>query len=124
MAPEIQIRTIGDIAVVACHGRLVEGPETSELDRCARALLEMRHRHVVLDLHAVPFVDSAGLGLLVRLQSGVRGSGGDLTLCGLAPTVQNTLRVTRFAYLPHRRRREPRSTKTRTGARTDSFQRR
>lgn len=96
MALEIQLRTIGDVAILACRGRLVGGPETSELDRCVRDLQEMRQRYVVVDVHEVPFVDSAGLGLLVRLLSRLRASGGDLTLCGATPTLQNALRVTRL----------------------------
>src|SRR5262249_29775331 len=55
MALEIQLRTIGDVAILACRGRLVGGPETSELDRCVRDLQEMRQRYVVVDVHEVPF---------------------------------------------------------------------
>jgi hypothetical protein len=56
----------------------------------------MRQRYIVVDLHDVSFVDSAGLGLLVRLLSRMRGAGGRLTLCGLMPSLQHTLRVTRL----------------------------
>ena len=50
----------------------------------------------VLNLRNVSFVDSSGLGLLVRLLSRVRGMGGDLKLCGAGPNIENTLTVTRL----------------------------
>jgi anti-anti-sigma factor len=53
-------------------------------------------RHVVLDLHAVHLIDSAGLGLLVRTHQDVKQRGGSLSL--VAPsryvlTVLHTMRL-------------------------------
>lgn len=62
-------------------------------------------RHVVLDLHAVHLIDSAGLGLLVRIHQEAKRRGGSLSL--VAPsrfvlTVLHTMRLgTVFATYPH-----------------------
>lgn len=87
--------SIGDIAVIDCDGRIVEGAESAALYQHVRDLLAT-HRFFVLDLHNVSFVDSSGLGLLVRLLSRVRGMAGDLKLCGVGPNIQKTLTVTRL----------------------------
>jgi anti-sigma B factor antagonist len=61
-------------------------------------------RHVVLDLHAVQLIDSAGLGLLVRAHQQAKRRGG--SLCLVAPsryvlTVLHTMRLdTVFAAYP------------------------
>jgi anti-sigma B factor antagonist len=91
----LQSHTVGDIAVIACNGRIVEGAETSILHQQIRDLLPIHH-FFVLDLHEVSFIDSAGLGLLVRLLSRVRASAGDLKLCRVGPNIEKSLTVTRL----------------------------
>jgi len=89
-------RTIGEIVVIECSGRIVEGAEAVSLDRQVRDL-QVVYRYFVLDLHDVAFVDSAGLGLLVRLLARLRRVSGDLKLCGVAPNVQKSLNVSRLS---------------------------
>jgi anti-sigma B factor antagonist len=91
----LQLRTVGDIAVIACSGRIVEGAEAAALHQRLREMLPIYHLFV-LDLREVSFIDSAGLGLLVRLLSRVRASAGDLKLCGASPNVEKTLTVSRL----------------------------
>ena len=86
---------MGDTAVIECRGRIVEGAESTALYQHVRDLLA-EHRFFVLDLRNVSFVDSSGLGLLVRLLSRVRGMAGDLKLCGAGPNIEKTLTVTRL----------------------------
>lgn len=54
------------------------------------------HRHAVVDLHAVAFIDSAGLGLLVRARQEARQHGGtfDVVLPSrFVLTVLHTMRL-------------------------------
>jgi anti-sigma B factor antagonist len=95
MALSIQSRTIGDVMVLNCAGRIVDGEEAATLDRRVREL-ELLHRDFVLDLQDVAFVDSAGLGLLVRLLARLQGASGNLKLCGVAPNLQKALHVSRL----------------------------
>jgi anti-sigma B factor antagonist len=95
VALSLQTRSVGDIGVVSCNGRIVEGDESAALDRYVRELLPLQP-HVVLDLTSVPFIDSSGLGLLVRLLTRARAAEGDLKLCAVDPRVQEALRVTRL----------------------------
>jgi anti-sigma B factor antagonist len=88
-------RSIGDIAAIECSGRIVEGTEAEDLERRVRDL-QVVHRDFVLDLNGVAFVDSAGLGLLVRLLTRLRRSSGDLKLCRVAPNVERSLNVSRL----------------------------
>jgi len=95
VALSLTSRSLDQLVIVVLTGRIVEGDEAATLDRQVSDLL-LTHRGVVLDLHEVSFVDSAGLGVLVRLLSRVRGAGGDLVLCRVAPRIQKSLDVSRL----------------------------
>src|SRR5262245_21882460 len=95
MSLALHTHVAGDIAVIECSGRIVDGDETASLHRHLLDLLPV-HRFFVVDLRNVSFIDSAGLGLLVRLLSRVRGMAGDLKLCGAGPNVEKTLTISRL----------------------------
>jgi anti-sigma B factor antagonist len=96
MSLVLKHRTIGDIVAIECQGRIVEGTEAADLERQVRDL-QVVHRDFVLDLKEVAFVDSAGLGLLVRLLARLRASSGDLKLCRVAANIQRSLDVSRLS---------------------------
>jgi len=95
MPLSLHTHTVGDIAVIDCSGRIVEGAEAAALYQQVRELLPIHH-FFVLDLRNVSFIDSTGLGLLVRLLSRVRGMAGDLKLCGAGVNIEKTLTITRL----------------------------
>ena len=84
--------------MVSCSGRLVEGAESAALERTIDEVLPFTP-YVVLHLGAVEFVDSAGLGLLVRLLHRTRRAGGNLTLCAVPRRIVEALRVTHLSGL-------------------------
>ena len=90
-----QTRSVGDVTIVACSGRIVEGDESAALDSYVARLLPFQP-HIVLDLGGVSFVDSAGLGLLVRLKTRTRAASGDLKLCAVGDSIRRVLSVTKL----------------------------
>ena len=94
MPLSLQSRRVGDITVVTCSGRIVEGPESAALQQ-SLALLS-QNPCVVLNLADVNFIDSSGLGLLVRLLTRSRAAGGSLRLCAVPPRISDVLRITRL----------------------------
>jgi anti-sigma B factor antagonist len=96
MALELEVGRSGSIAVVVCRGRIVFGRETTELSKTVRTLLD-NSPHIVLDLGAVPTMDSGGLGTLLGLVASARRSGGDLKLCNLSRKVDELLRLTKLS---------------------------
>ena len=91
----LEIQHAGAIALVTCSGRIVEGSESIALQREVEAQLD-ETPHVVLDLSGIEFIDSSGLGLLVRLMNRARLTGGDLRICAVTPRLKEILRVTRL----------------------------
>ena len=89
----LQHRRVGDITVLTCAGRIVEGAESIALQQLLDDLLQFGP-HLVLNLGVIDFLDSSGLGLLVRYVTRARNSHGNLTLCALSPQLAKVLDVT------------------------------
>lgn len=98
MPLSLNTRNLGDVTVISCSGRIVAGVENESLRDHVRGLLP-DCRDVVLDLGGVGFIDSSGLGTLVRLLTSLRKAQGDLKLCNLPQDVRKLLKLTSLISL-------------------------
>jgi anti-sigma B factor antagonist len=87
-----EIERDGDNAVVKCHGRLVAGT-TEELYQEVKHLLPQT-KVVVVDLAELTYVDSTGLGTLVRLSTTARQLKCEFKLLHLGKQLRNVLKLT------------------------------
>ena len=86
-------RRLGDITLVTCGGRIVEGAESTALQTLIDDLLP-DGPFLILDMGVVEFIDSSGLGLLVRYLTRARNARGALKLCAVSPKLADVLRIT------------------------------
>jgi anti-sigma B factor antagonist len=93
-----ETRRVGDVVLVTCRGRIVAGPQSESLRDQIRSLLS-ESRDIVLHVGEVTFIDSSGLGMLVRLLASARAAGGDIKLCNIPREVDHTLRITNLHRL-------------------------
>jgi anti-sigma B factor antagonist len=93
-----ETRRIGDVALVTCSGRIVAGPQLEPLRDQIKSLLP-ESRDIALHLGEVTFIDSSGLGMLVRLLASARAAGGDIKLCNVPREIHHTLRITNLITL-------------------------
>ncbi|MGA9392249.1 MAG: STAS domain-containing protein [Candidatus Sulfotelmatobacter sp.] len=93
MQMRLESRPVGDVLVMRCHGRIVAGNEVFTLHSQVGDSID-KYGDVVLQLDHVEFLDSSGLGALVRLTQAARSKGGDLKLSGLPPKVRKVLQLT------------------------------
>jgi anti-anti-sigma factor len=89
----LQSQIMEYVVVIRCRGRIVSGDEVRTLQLEVEELTHLKKR-VVLQLAEVSYIDSAGLGALVRLFGVLRSSGGGLKLCQLSPFVLKVLQAT------------------------------
>jgi anti-sigma B factor antagonist len=87
-----EIERDGDKAVVKCRGRLVAGT-TEELYQQVKHLLP-ETKVVIIDLAELTYVDSSGLGALVRLHASARKLGCEFKLLHLGKQLRNILKLT------------------------------
>lgn len=98
MPLSFQSRCVGDITVVECSGRIVQGAESTQLQQHVDDLLPV-NRHILLHLGEVDFIDSSGVGLLVRLLTRMQNAHGDLKLCTVSSKIVEVLRITRLSTI-------------------------
>lgn len=84
--------------VVRCVGRIVAGQEAQLLSSHI-ACLSRDRRAVILNLQEVGFIDSSGLGAIVRGLTSLRQVHGDLKLCNLTQHVRKVLEISHLAKL-------------------------
>lgn len=97
MPLSLNARTVGDVTIIRCDGRIAVGETESLRDHVHRQL--PGHRDIVLHLGEVAFIDSGGLGMMVRLLTSLRRSGGDLRLCNIPQGVLKVLNITNLTRL-------------------------
>ena len=102
MLLSFQSRRVGHATVVTCHGRIVAGDETAAFETYLDDLLSINPL-ILLHLGDVDFVDSAGLGLLVRYVTRAQNAAGALRICAVSAPVERVLNVSRLTPVlqPH-----------------------
>ena len=94
---DLSVEYKGTTAMVYCSGRIVAG-SCIDLSIHVRQLLPTCKR-IIIDLAEVTFVDSMGLGVLVRLNVSARQAGVQLELVNLRSQVRKLLVMTKLLPL-------------------------
>lgn len=95
----VTARRLGDVIILTCSGRIVLGPEVKSLQDHITEVVPESPRHIVLQLRDVVFMDSSGMGALVRMMSMLKSKGIKLSLCALPPLIDKALSVTNLLKL-------------------------
>ena len=90
---QVETRHDGDVAVVAASGE-VDVFTAPGLDAELSALLSDGHTRLVVDLTGVSFLDSTGLGVLVKGLKSARDAGGSLHLVVTSERIRKIFDIT------------------------------
>jgi anti-sigma B factor antagonist len=89
-------RQVGDVLILDLHGKIMIGEGDDALREAVTRLVDGGHTRIVLNLAEVPYVDSAGLGEIVRCYTTVSRKGGRLKLLNLTKKIQDLLAITKL----------------------------
>ena len=92
--PQVSTRDVGGVTVLNLRGKIAFGAGNTLLREAISALLAEGGTKVVLNLKEVNFIDSSGIGELVRSHMAIRKHGGELRLAELSPMVNDLLIAT------------------------------
>ncbi len=92
---KLRTREIGDVAILDLEGK-VDGADLEVLVPALRTLVESGHRKVLLNLEAVRWMNSTGLGILIAGYSDMLRSGGVLKLMKVPPRIASLLSVSQL----------------------------
>jgi anti-sigma B factor antagonist len=93
---QIDERTIGDVLILDIKGRITLGEGDELLKDKVNSLLNQGLKKIVLNLAEVPYIDSAGLGEVVRTYTTVSRQGGQLKLVNLTKRITDLLAITKL----------------------------
>jgi anti-sigma B factor antagonist len=96
MSLKIDTREVAHVTILDIAGRIVLGDEIGDLRTAVRNLVAEGKKKIILNLAAVDYIDSSGVGELVGSYTTVRNSGGELKLLNLTQKVQDVLYVTKL----------------------------
>jgi anti-sigma B factor antagonist len=91
------VRTVGGATILDISGRITLGEGNVMLREMVRDLSEKGHKAIVLNLSEVHYIDSSGIGELVKAHTTIRNRGGELKLTNLTKRVHDLLQVTRLS---------------------------
>jgi len=93
---QIQERKVGDVVVLDLKGKITLGEGDELLKDKVNSLVNQGHKKVILNLADVPYIDSAGLGEVVRTYTTVSRQGGSLKLLNLTKRITDLLSITKL----------------------------
>jgi anti-sigma B factor antagonist len=93
---ELSIRDDGRVTIVSVTGDLVIGDAETAFKREILRLLEEGKVDILIDCSGLRFVDSTGLGALVRALTTSQGGGGQTKLLNVGPHLRKLLELTRL----------------------------
>jgi len=93
---QISERAIGDVIVVDLEGKITLGEGDEMLKDKVNSLINQGYRKIVLNLAEVPYLDSAGLGEVVRAYTTVSRQSGSLKLLSLTKRITDLLSITKL----------------------------
>jgi len=92
----IDERAVGDVTILDLKGRITLGEGDEMLKDKIHSMLNQGRKKIVLNFNDVPYVDSAGLGEIVRTYTTVSRQGGGLKLLNLTKRITDLLSITKL----------------------------
>jgi len=93
---QIEERVVGDVTILDIKGKMTLGEGDELLKDKINSLVSQGQKKLVLNLEGVPYIDSAGLGEIVRTYTTVSRQGGKLQLLNLTKRIEDLLSITKL----------------------------
>jgi anti-sigma B factor antagonist len=93
---KIETRTIGEIRILDCSGKITLGEGTMAVRNTVRDILKSDGKKIILNLADVNYIDSSGIGELVSTYTTVTNNGGQLKLLNLTKKIRELLAITKL----------------------------
>lgn len=92
-------RKMDGVVVVNLSGKITFGETANRMLETVSDLLERGEQKIVFNFEKVQYIDSAGLGVLVKCRNKARASQGVLKLATLPKGIRDLMRITKLISL-------------------------
>jgi len=82
--------------VIKVKGKLRGGPEAEDFNNILQKTISDNRKNVIVDMSDVGFVNSSGIGILVRGYTTMKNAEGDLKFAGISDKVKGVLAITKL----------------------------
>ena len=89
-------RQVEDVMILDLHGKILIGEGDDALRDAVNRVVDSGKTKILLNLEDVPYVDSAGLGEIVRCYTTVSRKNGKLKLINLTKKIKDLLAITKL----------------------------
>ena len=89
-------RKSGDVTILDVEGKILLGEGDVQLKRKIDELIERNETKLLLNLANLPYMDSGGLGEIVRSYTTVKRAGGELKLLNATKRISDLLTITKL----------------------------
>ena len=93
---QIEERVVNGVTILDLKGKITLGEGDEALKDKINSLLMQERKRILLNLADVPYIDSAGLGEIVRTYTTVSRQGGQLKLVNLTKRITDLLMITKL----------------------------
>ena len=93
---QIEQRLVGSVMILDLKGKITLGEGDEALKDKINSLILQGHKKMLLNFGDVPYIDSAGLGEIVRTYTTVSRQGGQLKLVNLTKRITDLLSITKL----------------------------
>jgi anti-sigma B factor antagonist len=84
------------VVVIEMTGSIRMGPNCQQIEHALDELIRRHETSAVFDLSGVSFIDSSGVGTIVRCLTKLKKLGGTLRLTGVGGMVEGVLKLTQI----------------------------
>ena len=93
---QIEERIVNNVTILDLKGKITLGEGDEALKDKINSLIQQDRKRILLNLGEVPYIDSAGLGEIVRTYTTVSRQGGQLKLVHLTKRITGLLMITKL----------------------------
>ncbi|MFH2036403.1 MAG: STAS domain-containing protein [Candidatus Zixiibacteriota bacterium] len=101
---ELEINELPEIAVISLTGKVMSGNDEEIFIKNVYDLIDKGFTNIILDMSAVDWMNSRGLGMCLKAMTSLRNRGGDLKLAGVGGQTREIMEKCRifdiFNYFP------------------------
>ena len=92
---ELKLNKRGSIKLIEIYGKF-DIESTEEFEKAYNKQLESKPAIVAIDMSKLDYIDSSGIGSLIKCLNALKNNNGKLVLVGMKPTILNVFKLAKL----------------------------
>ena len=93
---KVKRREEGDVVILEVSGKVMGGPDSDSFKSVIQGLIDEDVKKLLIDLSAVPWMNSSGVGILISAYTSMKNSGAAVKFLNINERVKSILMVTKL----------------------------